>query len=147
VPSPRKPGPGAAQPKPKVRKILDTTTSLGAPGARSGPRGLYIPAANDPRYLRYRLASDHRCSRAATAASYRTPPAQKVDILHKKLSLNGALCAKPPNSLDSLMGLSGELLGRATKSVSLTPSALHAAALASSAREIGLRRKIRRRRP
>jgi len=24
-----------------------------------------------------------------------TPPAQKVDILHKKLSLNGALCAKP----------------------------------------------------
>jgi len=25
VPSPRKPGPGAAQPKPKVRKILDTT--------------------------------------------------------------------------------------------------------------------------
>jgi hypothetical protein len=25
VPSPRKPGPGAAQPKPKMRKILDTT--------------------------------------------------------------------------------------------------------------------------
>ena len=25
----------------------------------------------------------------------RTPPAQKVDILHKKLSLNGVLCAKP----------------------------------------------------
>src|SRR5262249_47688957 len=42
-----------------------------------------------------RLASDHRRSRAATEPSYRTPPAQKVDILHKKLSLNGALCAKP----------------------------------------------------
>ena len=25
MPSPRKPGPGAAQPRPKVRKILDTT--------------------------------------------------------------------------------------------------------------------------
>jgi hypothetical protein len=74
-------------------------TSLGAPGARSGHRGLYIPAANDPHYLRYRLASDHRRSRAATEPSYRTPPAQKVDILHKKLSLNGALCAKPAKAM------------------------------------------------
>src|SRR5215467_1590070 len=30
-----------------------------------------------------------------------TPPAQKVDILHKKLSLNGALCAKPAGGLIS----------------------------------------------
>ena len=30
-----------------------------------------------------------------TAPSYRTSPAQKVDVLHKKLSLNGTLCAKP----------------------------------------------------
>jgi len=29
VPSPRKPGPGAAQPKSKVRKILDTTFAAG----------------------------------------------------------------------------------------------------------------------
>ena len=28
VPSPRKPGPGAAQPTPKVRKILDTTSEV-----------------------------------------------------------------------------------------------------------------------
>jgi len=42
-----------------------------------------------------RITSSRR-SRAATAPSYRTSPAQKVDVLHKKLSLNGALCAKPP---------------------------------------------------
>ena len=35
-------------------------------------------------------------TRAATA-----PPAQKVDILHKKFSLNGALCAKP-QQVDSM---------------------------------------------
>src|SRR5262245_7139604 len=44
--------------------------------------------------LRPRITSSRR-SRAATAPSYRTSPAQKVDVLHKKLSLNGALCAKP----------------------------------------------------
>src|SRR5215471_17497282 len=47
------------QPYSIVRKIPYLITSLGAPGARSGHRGLYIPAANDPRYVRYRLASDH----------------------------------------------------------------------------------------
>src|SRR6516162_2641007 len=62
---------------------------------RDPARGYISRPPMIPAYLRYRLASDHRRSRAATAPSYRTPPAQKVDILHKKLSLNGALCAKP----------------------------------------------------
>src|SRR5262249_44281399 len=82
-----------AVPHTRVKAVrARSRTSLGAPGARSGHRGLYIPAANDS--LRYRLASDHRP--AATAPSHRTPPAQKIDILHKKLFLNAPLCAKPP---------------------------------------------------
>ena len=34
-------------------------------------------------------------SGASVMAVIGAPLAQKVDILHKKLSLNGALCAKP----------------------------------------------------
>jgi hypothetical protein len=36
-----------------------------------------------------------RPSALAFLNTVRTSPAQKVDVLHKKLSLNGALCAKP----------------------------------------------------
>ena len=78
MPSPCKPGPGAAQPKPKVRKILDTTkvgifaiaegafvlgTPPGAPGRgkkTKSPRGEIVSgrtATEVPRMTRSRLTT------------------------------------------------------------------------------------------
>jgi len=77
-----------------TRSITNQTWCSGSairrPGAISRPP--MIPAICVTGWPR--ITSSRR-SRAATAPSYRTSPAQKVDVLHKKLSLNGALCAKP----------------------------------------------------
>ena len=51
MPSPRKPGPGAAQPKQKVRKILDTT-KLGFRGVTRAPKILVLSPAPDAGMVR-----------------------------------------------------------------------------------------------
>ena len=56
MPSPRKPGPGAAQPKQKVRKILDTTSALNLAAARL--RHIAGTAWSTKRYLNIELLKD-----------------------------------------------------------------------------------------
>ena len=93
-----------AVPHARVKAVrARSRTSLDAPGARSG-QGLYIPAANDPR-------SSALSAGLGSPTFTRGDGAQLIGRrLHKKLSLKGALCAKPAEGLDK-RGAGGEDIG------------------------------------